>query len=153
MDQFFLETQNFTLKEEHCSGKCVTFLCKLKTFPLGVFWNTKIKTPRDPLSTPSDTLTMQGSVNTEIKMGTRQSMLFKVLEANNKKMWKHWFVYLCIYLCVESEKEMMQWSRRGGKGQLIDWCKMRIRQNSQEHSKMITHVQRSKSEKPIYILL
>lgn len=103
-------------------------------------------------------LTMPGSVSTEINVGTRQGMLSKVMEAKNKKRWKYidWFVYLCKYLFIwksEKKKKKGEWTGRRGKGQLTDKCKMQMRLNIQEHSKIITHVQRCKSKKPTYILL
>lgn len=63
-------------------------------------------------------LTMQGSVRVEIRVGTNQGVLFKVMEGKNKKMWKYWFVYLCEYLFVCRKLEIMNELEEGAKGNL-----------------------------------
>lgn len=70
---------------------------------------------------PGDMLTTQGSISMETRLGTKQSMLFKIREAKNKKMWKYWLIYLwiCLFVCRkwEGNREL---TGRGGKEQLID---------------------------------
>lgn len=70
MCYIFMQTQNIPTGGEEVSSETP----KLYKAPLG------------HLSIPSDMLTMQGSVSSEMRVGTKQGMLFKVLAAKNKKM-------------------------------------------------------------------
>lgn len=75
-------------------------------------------------------LTMQDSVSMGIRVGINQGTLFKVMEAKNKKDVK---ILICLlYLVVCRKKDMMSELEEGAKGNLIDYCKIRLRQNVQK---------------------